>query len=72
MAIVSKYSNQQVEQLLNQVLQVVDKPDVKPDLALMVLGNAATCIINQRVAPEHREKLSEGFAKALKSSIDNK
>ncbi|BEU02983.1 UPF0352 protein YejL [Agarivorans sp. OAG1] len=71
MAIVSKYSTEQVEQLLNDVLKVVDNHNVTTDLALMVLGNAATCMINQRVAPEQRKKLTEGFAKALKNSIND-
>ncbi|WP_432453436.1 MULTISPECIES: DUF1414 domain-containing protein [unclassified Agarivorans] len=69
MAIVSKYSTEQVEQLLNDVLKVVNNHNVTTDLALMVLGNATTCLINQRVAPEQRKTLAEGFSKALKSSI---
>ncbi len=69
MAIVSKYSNQQVEQLLADVLKVVNTPNITTDLALMVLGNAATCVINQQVAPEQRKVLASHFAKALQSSI---
>ncbi|WP_298443356.1 DUF1414 domain-containing protein [uncultured Ferrimonas sp.] len=72
MAIVSKYSNQQVEALLSDLLAVMEKHQTPTDLALMSLGNAATVIINSKIAPANRAVLADQFAQALKASIDSR
>ncbi|GAA5187525.1 DUF1414 domain-containing protein [Ferrimonas gelatinilytica] len=72
MAIVSKYSNEQVETLMSDLLGVLEKHHANTDLALMALGNAATVIINGKIAPEHRATLAQQFAKALAASIETK
>lgn len=69
MAIKSKYSNERVEHLIMQLLTVLDNDQAKADLSLMALGNAATTIINNNVAPSQRAQVAASFANALKSSI---
>jgi uncharacterized protein YejL (UPF0352 family) len=70
MAIISKYSTDDVEQMLQEVIAVLDDHQAPTDLALMVLGNATTTLINQRIAPQKRASLASSFAKALTSSVD--
>ncbi|TKB52760.1 YejL family protein [Ferrimonas aestuarii] len=72
MAILSKYSNDEVETLLNQLILVLEKNETPTDLALMVLGNCATDIINRNVAPGSRKRLAEQFGQALLASIDTR
>ncbi|MBY6185203.1 DUF1414 domain-containing protein [Marinobacter hydrocarbonoclasticus] len=72
MAIVSKYSNEQVEELLHELLLVLEKHKTPTDLALMALGNAATVLINSKVSPAMRAPLAEQFAAALKASVDGR
>ncbi|WP_026960186.1 MULTISPECIES: DUF1414 domain-containing protein [Aliagarivorans] len=71
MAIVSKYSTQQIENILNELLEVLNKHDASTELGLMVLGNAATHIINSKVAPEQREHIAQQFGKVLVSSMQS-
>ncbi|MBY5991281.1 DUF1414 domain-containing protein [Ferrimonas balearica] len=70
MAIVSKYSNQQVEELMHELLLVLEKHNTPTDLALMALGNTATVLINDKVAPNARGPLADQFAQALKASVN--
>ena len=69
MAVKSKYSNKQVEDLIMQLLTVLDNADAKADLSLMALGNAATTIINNNVASSQRKQVAASFGNALNSSI---
>ncbi|MFM2476813.1 DUF1414 domain-containing protein [Celerinatantimonas sp. MCCC 1A17872] len=71
MAIISKYPSEKVEQMLQEIMTILDNHQAPNDLALMVLGNAATNIINTRIAADQRQKLAESFGKALKSSIES-
>ncbi|MFI3247344.1 MAG: DUF1414 domain-containing protein [Ferrimonas sp.] len=71
MAIVSKYSNEQVETLLSELLAVMEKHQTPTDLALMSLGNAATVIINSKIAPANRPVIAKQFSQALQASISN-
>ncbi|HCM46994.1 MAG TPA: hypothetical protein DIS98_05650 [Colwellia sp.] len=68
MPIVSKYSNERVEKIIQDLLDVLVKEEVTPDLALMCLGNAVTNIIAQ-VPASKRVAVTDNFTKALKQSI---
>jgi uncharacterized protein YejL (UPF0352 family) len=68
MPIVSKYSNQRVEKIIQDLLDVLVKEEVTPDLALMCLGNAVTNIIAQ-IPTSKRVAVTDNFTKALKQSI---
>jgi len=72
MPIISKYSSQQIETILNDVMDVLHKNDVSVDLSLMILGNSITHIINTQVPVNKRTEISHKFVKALSASINTK
>jgi len=65
----SRYKDEQVETLLTELSAVLDKHRTPTDLALMVLGNMITHVINTSVAPEQRLILANSFSEALLSSV---
>ena len=71
MPIVSKYSNERVEKIIQNLLNVLVDEKVTPDLALMCLGNTITDVINNQVPAKQREAIVNNFANALKQSIQN-
>lgn len=70
MAVNSKYTNEQVESLIMQLLTVLETNKSKADLSLMALGNAATSVINNSVSASQRKHVAASFAKALESSVE--
>jgi uncharacterized protein YejL (UPF0352 family) len=68
MPIVSKYSNERVEKIIQDLLDVLVKEKATPDLALMCLGNTVTNIISQ-VPESKRVAVVDNFTKALKQSV---
>jgi uncharacterized protein YejL (UPF0352 family) len=69
MPILSKYSNEQVEKITDQLLKVLSDDKATVDLSLMCLGNSITHILNQHVPANKREAIAENFAKALIQSV---
>lgn len=69
MPIVSKYSNERVEKIIKDLLDVLVNDSATPDLALMCLGNTLTEIIINNVPKNEREALVNNFTSALKQSI---
>ncbi|QDX30343.1 YejL family protein [Dickeya poaceiphila] len=66
----SRYSDEQIEQLLSDLANVLEKRHTPTDLALMVLGNMVTNLLNTSIAnPKQREALAGSFASALQASI---
>ncbi|GAB2655856.1 MULTISPECIES: YejL family protein [Vibrio] len=72
MPITSKYSDEKYENILTEVAAVLEKHGAGPDLSLMIAGNIATNVINERVGVTQRKAIAEKFAQALLSSIDDK
>ncbi|MDG6882653.1 Uncharacterized protein conserved in bacteria [Phocoenobacter uteri] len=73
MAIKSKYQNEQLDTLLNELLIVLEKNKTPVDLSLMVLGNMVSNILLNNVNdPQQRERLAETFSQALKNSLITK
>ncbi|MGF1763930.1 YejL family protein [Aliivibrio kagoshimensis] len=70
MPIKSKYSNQKIEQMLNEIVDVLDKHEASADLSLMIVGNIATNVLNQEIPAAQRKVIAEKFAQALISSIE--
>ena len=64
----SRYSDEHVEQLLSELVNVLEKHHTPTDLSLMVLGNMVTNLINTSVAPRS-ENLARSFAEALQASV---
>ena len=50
----SRYSDEHVEQLLSELVNVLEKHHTPTDLSLMVLGNMVTNLINTSVAPRRK------------------
>ncbi|ASP49498.1 MULTISPECIES: DUF1414 domain-containing protein [Colwelliaceae] len=71
MPIVSKYSNERVEKIIKDLLDVLVNESATPDLALMCLGNTLTEIIINNVPKKEREAIVNNFTNALKQSIQN-
>ncbi|ELP5728817.1 YejL family protein [Vibrio vulnificus] len=69
MPITSKYTDEQVESILTEIGAVLDKHGATPELSLMIAGNIATNVLNQRVAASQRKLIAEKFAQALISSL---
>ena len=62
---ISRYSDQQVEQLLSELTNVLESHKAPVDLSLMVLGNMVTNLINlSSVAPAQRQAIARSFAQA--------
>ena len=72
MPIVSKYSNERVEKIIQDLYDVLVKESATPDLALMCLGNTITEVINNQVPENKRQAIVDNFSAALKQSINNK
>lgn len=70
MPIVSKYSNERVEKIIQDLFDVLIKEAAKPDLALMCLGNTVTEIINKQVPEKQREAVVANFTNALKQTVE--
>jgi len=68
MPIVSKYSNERVEKIIQDLLDVLVKEEATPDLALMCLGNAVTNVVSQ-VPESKRTAVVDNFTRALKQSV---
>ncbi|WDE01581.1 MULTISPECIES: DUF1414 domain-containing protein [Thalassomonas] len=69
MPIVSKYSNERVEKIIQDLLNVLVDEGATPDLALMCLGNTITEILNNQVPEQQREAIVNNFTSALKKSV---
>jgi Uncharacterized protein conserved in bacteria len=69
MPIVSKYSNQQVESLINELKMVLDKHQAPIDLSLLTLGNLATHLIASKLPLSQQRPIAESFSNALLASI---
>ncbi|MCU6665188.1 MAG: YejL family protein [Silvania sp.] len=67
----SRYSDEHVELMLSELLNVLEKHKAPTDLSLMVLGNMVTNLINTSVAPAQRQAIAKSFAQALQSSVND-
>lgn len=70
MAIQSKYKNEQLDSLLNDLFIALEKHKAPADLSLMALGNMVTHILQQSAKDEaQRERLADAFATTLKNAL---
>ena len=67
---ISRYSDEQVEQLLAELLNVLEKHKAPTDLSLIVLFYMVTNVIYTSIAPAQRQAIANSFARALQSSIN--
>lgn len=66
---VSRYTDEQVEELLTELVSVLERKKIPTDLSLMVLGNMVTNLINTSINPIRRKALAKSFAEILQTSI---
>ena len=66
---ISRYSDEQVEDLLTELAAVLEKHHAPTDLSLMVLGNMVTNLINTSVAPAQRQTLARSIAQARQAPV---
>ncbi len=69
MAIVSKYSTERVEKIIQELMDVLIKEKATADLSLMCLGNTITEVITQQIPQEKREDVINSFSSALRQSV---
>jgi hypothetical protein len=69
MPIISKYSNDEINNLVEEIISTIQKQKAPVDLALIAMGNAVSNIIEDNVAEQARAEIAKSFADALVSSI---
>ncbi len=57
MPIVSKYSNERVEKIIDQLMNVLINEEATPDLALMCLGNTLTPLLFHKCLKNNNKQL---------------
>ncbi len=72
MPIVSKYSTDQIEKIVNNILEQLRQENVSTELSLMCLGNTISHIINTSVPAAQRPDVANHFGQALKDAINTK
>lgn len=65
----SRYSDERVEALLEKLANVLEEQKAPTDLALLVLGNMVTNLLNSSIAPAQRRAIASSFAEALQASV---
>lgn len=70
MPIVSKYSNEQIEDLLAAILAPFEAEQAPIDLRLMVLGDATAFLLKQ-LPLQARINIAEQFGQALKRAVSD-
>jgi uncharacterized protein YejL (UPF0352 family) len=68
MPIVSKYSNERVEKIIQELMDVLVNESATTDLALMCLGNTITNVIS-KIPADQQSSIVDNFSRALKQSI---
>lgn len=69
MPINSKYSDEQVELVLQELLTVLTRHEANVELSLMCLGNATSHIIDHSVPKGKQQQVVESFSQALKATL---
>ncbi|MCA1929827.1 DUF1414 domain-containing protein [Rheinheimera sp.] len=72
MPIVSKYSTDQIEKIVNSILDQLRLQDASTELSLMCLGNTISHIINTSVPAAQRLDVANHFGQALKDAVNSK
>ena len=72
MPIVSKYSTDQIEKIVNNILDQLRQQDASTELSLMCLGNTISHIINTSVPAAQRVDVANHFGQALKDAVNSK
>lgn len=68
MPIKSKYSNQEFEALMQDILVAIDKNKADRDLSIMALGNVLATIFSYQVSDKDRPLMVQQFCSVLEKS----
>lgn len=71
MPIISKYSNEEINNLVDDLLTLVQEKNVPVDLALIALGNTVSNVIDSNVPQQQKQAIAQSFSDALMSSLKN-
>ncbi len=71
MPIISKYSNEEINNLVDELLSLIQNKKVPVDLALIALGNTVSNVIDGNVPEKQKQAIAQSFSDALMSSIKN-
>ncbi|MDG6895930.1 YejL family protein [Volucribacter amazonae] len=69
MAKTSKYTDQQINNILAEMIAVLEKHQASVDLSLILLGNMTSNLLINNVGEQQRIALAQAFAKALLNSV---
>ncbi|HJF74522.1 hypothetical protein JP34_00715 [Gallibacterium anatis] len=69
MATHSKYSNKQIELLMNEMIGILEKQQAPVALSLIVLGDMVSNLLLSSVQENKRIELAEAFSQALLNSL---
>lgn len=69
MAVHSKYQDNQIDGILQDMIAVLEKHQAPLDLSLIVLGNMTTNLLKSSVGTNQQQALAQAFANALINSV---
>lgn len=69
MPLVSKYTPEQVDKLVAELLLILERDNTPLDLSLIAVGNLASHLLLSRLAPGQRQAIAESFGSALLQSV---
>ncbi|MFC0323844.1 DUF1414 domain-containing protein [Gallibacterium melopsittaci] len=69
MAAHSKYSNKEIEALMNEMISTLEKHQAPVDLSLIVLGDMVSNLLLSSVKESQRLPLAKAFSEALLNSL---
>lgn len=67
----SRFDNQQIETIMDELLAVLEKHRANKDLSLVVLGNLLSHLFNTHIPKNQRDALVDTFANVLRKSIEH-
>jgi uncharacterized protein YejL (UPF0352 family) len=71
MPIISKYSNDEINNLVNEIISVIQTNKAPVNLALIALGNTVSNVIDDNVPQKQKVAIAKSFSDALLASIKN-
>lgn len=72
MAKQSKFKDSEVNAILNEMVEVLERHHAGTDLSLVVLGNMTTHLLTKTVGKSQGIALAEAFSHALLNSVKNR
>lgn len=71
MPIISKYSNDEINNLVDDIISLIQTKKIPVDLALVALGNTVSNVIDNNVSKEQKQAIAKSFSDALMASLQD-